>query len=230
VDLTTLRDSARSKSDEQATGYISDVELDRFINQGCKFIYAKICQRFEDYFIESGTALNGGLFNTVIKQQAYPLPLTMQKLIKVEHRAAGSINDNDWCRMERVNISNHRLDEYYPVREGYRPGFGYFIAGSNIYFRPVPAEAFSIRLWFIPRFVDLVAVDSIPAIPEEYHELIAEYASLQCLRKSGEPIWREANEMFTLELNNMLETIEVRDQQAEQMTITDDVDYYRNGR
>lgn len=229
MNLQTIRASARTKADEGSDGFISDTELNRFINQGQNFIYGKICQRFEDFFIVPGDLSNGGLFYTVAGQQSYPLPTSLMKLVKTEFRAARSTNDNEWSKLDRTNISNNRLDEYYPIRDGYRPGFGYFSAGGSIYLRPVPTDAMAIRLWFIPRPDDLVGDNDTPVVPDEYHELIAEYAAIQALRKSGESIWKESNDLFVLELNNLLENIEIRDQQAEQMTITDDVDYYRNG-
>lgn len=229
MNLGEIRDSARSKADEESTGFISNTEIDRSINQGMNFIYGKIVQRFENYFIVRGTALNGGLITTVVGQQAYSLPSTMQKLLRVEHRPATSIDDNEWRRLENQNINNDAVNDYYPVRPGYAPYFGYFIAGDTINLRPVPKDSFSIRIWFIPRVTQLVDDTDVAGIPSEYHELIAEYAACQCLRKSGEGIFRENFEMFQLELNNMLETIEIRDQQAEQMMITEAQDLWLYG-
>ena len=51
---------------------------------------------------------------------------------------------------------------------------------------------------------------------------------MQCLRKSGEKHFgQKIKQMFELELSNLLETIEIRDQSPEQMTITDDIDFVR---
>lgn len=227
MDLDDLRSSARSKADETATDFITTIELDRYINQGLRYVYGKIAQRFEDYFVVPGTVGNDGLISTVSGTQAYDLPDDLMKIVRVEHRAAGDTNDNNWRRMERLNISNDRLDDYYPVREGYSPSFGYFVGGNKVYLRPVPTTAFSVRIWFVPRVTVLSAGSDIPGVPDEFQELIAEYAALQCLRKSGEGIYKEASDIFQLELQNMIENIEVRDQQAEQMVITDDSDWDR---
>lgn len=229
MQLSDIRDSARSKSDEQTTGFISNTELDRFINQGQNFIYGKIVQRFEDYFIAKGTSLNGGLITTVASQQSYDLPTNLIKVVRVEQRPAGSTDDNQWRKVDRGNIGNDRVDDFYPLREGYVPGFAYFIAGNQLHLRPVPSQIFSLRLWFIPRATALVNPTDTPTLPEEYHELIAEYGAIQNLRKSGESIWKEAMDIFNIELANLLETIEMRDQNSEQMLITDDSDYIRYG-
>lgn len=230
MDLSDLRDSSRSKADEQSTGFISNTELDRFLNQGLRLIYGKIAQRFQNYFIVPGTIGNGGQFLTVNGQQGYPLPPTMLKLVRMEQRNTNSTTDNDWRKMETANIDTDLFDTYYPIREGYLPQFGYFIAGPNLYIRPVPTTAFYVRMWFIPLVIAMVSESDIPGVPEPYHELIAEFGALQCLRKSGEILYKPAMDMFNLELTNLLDTIEFRDQQPEQMVITDQRDNDRYGR
>lgn len=229
MNLSQLRDSARSKSDESETGFVSNTELNRYINQGMNYVYGKIVQRFEDYFIAKGTAGNGGAFDTVSGTMSYSLPTDLIKIIRVEHRPDGSASDNDWRRMDRLNIASDRYDEYYPIREGYVPTFGYFIAGNQIHIKPVPASVYEVRIWFIPRATALSGDSDTPTIPTEYHEFIAEYAALQVLRKSGEGIYKESIELFNNELQNMLETVEIRDVQSEQMNITDDSDLFFYG-
>jgi hypothetical protein len=223
--LAELRTSARRKADEEASGFISEDEANDYINQGMRYVYTKIAQRFENHFVQPGTALNGGLFSTTSGTSGYSLPTDLMKIVRVEHRTTGSTSDNDWRRLATTNIANDRMDDYYPLREGYMPGFGYFIAGNSIYLKPVPQQSFQIRIWYVPKPTALSLDASEPAVPSEYHELIAEYAAIQMLAKSGEGIWRERSDAFKLELENMLETIESRDQVAEQMVITDDYDY-----
>jgi len=222
MDLSELRDSARSKADEQEADFIDNVELDRFINQGARLVHGKMVQHFNDDFVTVGTLANGGLFTTTNGVQAYALPATLKKLVKVETRSNGSRNDNDWRKLSRVNIANDHNDYRWPAREGYAPEFGYFPTKDAIYLRPVPAAIFQVRLWFVPKFVKLVLDDDTPDLPEEFHDLISEFASIQCLRKSGEGIYKEAMDLFNVELNNFIETVDFHTQEPEQMVITDD--------
>lgn len=227
MNLQEIRDLARSKADEQTTNFIGDAELNTYINQGQRHIYMKIVQRFENYFITKGTSLNGGLITTVQTQQSYNMPTDLLKVVRVEHRRSGSTDDNEWKKLATLNIASDRLDDYFPLREGYTPGFGYFVAGNQINIKPVPTQAYEVRLWYVPNCVNLVLDADIPVVPEMYHELISEYGAMQCLRKSGESIWTENKQMFELELQNLIETIEIRDQSPEQMVITDDIDFVR---
>jgi hypothetical protein len=221
MNLGTLRTLAREKADEEATGFISDAALNRSLNQGLKFIYGKIAQRFEDFFITKGTALNGGLISTVSGTQSYALPTTCKKLVKVESRNSNETDDNLFRRVDRLNINNDIVGQWYAVWPDYNQTFGYFVAGDQIHLRPVPTSVFQLRLWFVPQVTEMSLDADTPGIPSEFHELISEYGALQCLRKSGEGIYKENFEAFTMDLNNLIETIEIRDQQPEQMTVTE---------
>lgn len=225
MDLTDLRDSARSKADEQSSGFISDVELDRFLNQGLRLIYGKIVQNFEDYFIVKGTALNGGLIAVTANDNEYSLPTNMLKLVRVERRNTNDSNENNWRKLMRLNIGNDQINDFFPIREGRDQGFGYFVAGNKLFLRPVPSGGFDMRLWFIPKVTTMSSTTDEPEVPEEYHELIAEYGAIQCLAKSGEGIWKERMDTFNLELANMFETIQHRVQEPQQMIVSDDTEF-----
>lgn len=225
MDLSALRDSARSKADEEATGFIDNVELDRFINQGQRYVYGYLVQRYQDFFVVRGTSLNGGLIAVSANINEYDLPSTMYKLVRVERRNANDSNENNWRKITRLNIGNDQINDFFPVREGRDNGYGYFIAGNKMYIRPVPAGGFDLRLWFIPRAVDLSLSADEPILPLEYHELISEFACIQMLRKSGEGIYKESIDQFQLEMKNLVDTSVHRNTEPEQMLVTDDQDF-----
>lgn len=222
--LEEIRDAARAKADEETTGYIDTPELTQYVNQGYFFVFSKICQRFQDYFIAPEAS-----FFTVEGQQAYDLPQGLIKLVRVERRQQGSTSDNDWIVLRRTNISNDRLNDRYPVREEYWPRMGYFVAGNKLYLRPVPSQVYELRLWAVVKPADLALDDDEPVIPQIYHPLIAEYAAMQMLQKSGEGIYVERRDAFNTELSNLLETVDFRDQQSEQMVVTDSDSAYPEG-
>lgn len=223
MDLSQLRTASRERADEESDGFISNSELDNYINQGVQYIFAQMVQRFEDYFIVAGDVSNGGEFDTVQNQQLYPLPADLHKLVKVEMRSATSDDDRDYYRIRKANIANQDYAAQSPrSRYGYYD-FQYYIAGSKIGLRPIPSGATNtIRLWYVPFVALLVDDTDVPEIPIIYHNLIADYAAIKCLSKSGEGIYKEKFAELNLSIQNLLDTIESRDQQAEQMTFTDE--------
>lgn len=227
MNLTSLQTLARQKADEEATGYVDTDELNSYLNQGLKFIHGKIIQKHEYFFIVKGTVGNGGYITVSANVNEYALPTSMLKLIRVERRNSTDSNEGNWRKLARLNIGNDQINDFFPIREGRDQGFGYFIAGSKLYLRPVPSSGFDLRLWFIPRVTALSSGSDIPETPEEYHELIAEYAAIQILGKSGEGIWKERADIFKAELDNMIDTVEQRAFEPEQIVVTDDYDFDR---
>lgn len=224
MNLLQLRAASRQRADEEADGFITNGELNNYINQGSRYIYTQMVQRFEDYFIIPGEVSNGGVFNTVADQQLYAMPSQLHKLVKVEMRSSTSNNERDYYRIRRVNIANYDASARSPaLLSGNGFSFGYYIAGSKIGLRPIPsAQTQTIRIWYVP-FIPLLALDvDSPEIPEMYHDFIADYAAIKMLSKSGEGIYPEKMGEFNISLKNLLDTIESRDQQAEQMTFLDD--------
>lgn len=224
--LEDLQLSARRKADEENSGFISDAELTGYLNQGGRLIHGKIAQRFTDQLTIRGTVANGGIFSTVSGTEGYALPATCKKLVAVHCRFNGSTSDDDWVKIDRLTPGSDRRGEYIIPRTGYPLSFGYEYMGGTIYFKPVPRDVFQVRLTFVPQFVALEDASDEPAIPEEFHELMSEYAAVQSLRKSGEGIYKEAMDLFTLELKHMLDTCAYPAQQGEQMIITDDPAYW----
>jgi len=223
MNLSDLRTAARQRADEEATGFISNSELNGYINQGQKHCYAQMVQRFEMYFVIPGTVSNGGQFTTVSGQQLYAMPSGYHKLIRVEMRAASSNDDRDFYRLDKVNIANYDFSARYPYQSQGSFEYGYFLAGNKIGLRPIPQDTSNtIRVWYVPTTTLLADDADIPEIPEMYHELIAEYAAIKCLSKSGEGIYQEKWAEFTLELKNLVDTIETRDQKAESMVFSND--------
>lgn len=225
MQLSEMQAVSRSKADEENSDFISDPILIGHLNQGCTLIHGKIAQKFTDQLAVRGTIANGGIFSTVVGQEKYLLPTTVKKLIIVHTRFNGSTSDNDWRKVDRLNPGNDTGETYYPVREGYNPGFGYEYEGDSIYFKPTPQQVFQVRLKFVPQFVLLVNPNDVPKFPVEFHQLATEYAAIQMLRKSGEGIYKESMAIFNIELQNMLDTCEYPNQQGEQMVITDDIAY-----
>lgn len=223
MDLAALRASSRSKADEESTGFLTNEALDRFINEGNRFLYNKVVAACEEYFETEGTTVS-----VTSGTHKYALQATAQKVVGMEWRPSTSTSENDWKPMQRVERKNRNRNASTGAApylyEGYGQ-FGYFTNKDYIYVVPVPTSGFSMRPWIIPRAEGLVDTTDEPDAPEEFHELIADFAALRILGKSGEDIYKEMKDMFNLQLVTFLETIGHRDHEAPTMVITDPPGY-----
>jgi len=219
MQLSAFRTRVRTKADEGTSDFIADAQLDQSINAACRFVYRRLVQLAEDFFIREGTALNTAKFDTVAGTSGYSLPTDQMKLVKVECRDSGSSDDDAYMPVEKLNLAANDADSYYPQREGYLPYFGYYIAGTKIYFRPVPRQAFTVRLWDIPKFTTLTLDSDVPPFEEDWDELVAELAALDLLGTSGEPIFQERFKMYQEQLGLLNDTASHRDQRAQVMVM-----------
>lgn len=223
MDLSALRTASRQRADEESTGFIDNDELDGYINQGYKIIYAKMVGKYTSYFIIPGTTGNGGEFDTVADQQLYDLPSDFFKLVRVEMRDSSSDDDRDFYRLKALNISNYDFSARYPYRAEYFYRYGYYLAGNKIGLRPIPSDASNtIRLWYVPTVTELSADGDVPVIQDVYHDSIADFAAIKCLSKSGEGIYKEKYQEWEDSLETILQSMEPRNQNAEQMVFSED--------
>jgi hypothetical protein len=219
MQLSAFRARTRTKADEGNSDFYQPEQLDASINAACRFVYRKLTQIAEDFFIREGTTLNTAKFDTVVGQSGYDLPADQMKLVKVESRPTSSSDEDDYLPVEKINIAANDGESYYPQREGYLPYFGYFLAGEKIYFRPTPRQSFTVRLWDIPRFTSLSADSDTPPFEEDWDELVCELAALDLLGTSGEPIFQERFKLYQEQMGLLNDTATHRDQRAQTMVM-----------
>lgn len=217
--LETYRSRVRTKADEENTDFIDNTELDASINAACRFVYRKLAQKNEDLFVRPGTVANSNKFDTVSGTQEYALATDLMKIVRVESRIASSTDDNDYLQVDKLNIGADSGFSYSPLREGYLPHFGYFIAGNNIYFKPVPSQEFTVRIWDVPKFTTLADADDEPLFDNDWDDLVCELAALDLLGTSGEPIFAERFKLYELQMGLLDETAGHRDEKAQVMVM-----------
>jgi len=229
MNLAQLRNNVRLKSDERLSGFLTDSDVTDLVNQGYVKVYNEIVQTYEGYFIEEGTALNGGLFTTIDGVDSYPLPSTLHKLVKVEVQGLG--NSNDWFRVNRFSFNNDSNGSFGSsvvvglngISVGGDFALTFDVVGNKLKLRPISSlsQSIVVRLWFVPTLTPLSADLDVPVLPSMFHTCIAEYATIQCLTISGEKIAPERMAIFKDELASLIRFIDDRVYQPETMTFPD---------
>lgn len=146
VTLQEFRERARERADMENSRFISDAELNRYINLSITELYdLLITSRGENYYVSSYS------FTTTGGTDSYALPSGMLKLLGVDlvrgANSAYSLKSFKW--QER-----NRFREPYFLNDSIN--LEYQIRGSNLVFTPVPQDNQSIKLWYIPAATALV--------------------------------------------------------------------------
>lgn len=158
--LAQLRTLARQEADMVNTQFITDAELNTYINQSYFELYDLLVQKYgDDYFA------NTVEFSTDGTNYLYALPngtnysaaAAFYKLLGVDLNLAPG-NDDSWVTIRRFNMSDRNrysvpnFQSFYGVTN-----LRYRLNGSNIWFTPIPTSGQTMRIWYVPRLTTLSA-------------------------------------------------------------------------
>lgn len=215
--LSELRTRARRLADAVGNNFFADAEVDDYINIGLGELHDILVSKFEDYSISSIS------FSLIADQNTY----TFSSIgLSNFYKALGVdlIDGNDTVRLPRYSFQERNAfseNSAYYSRSG-RKNLRYTINGTNIMFTPKPAEAYTIKLWYIPQFAKLSADDD--SVDNNITSNWEDYAVTMAALKM-----RQKEETSTTSLERELERLTIRIEEAsrnrdagEPMSITDE--------
>jgi hypothetical protein len=173
VTLLDLRTRARQRADMESTGFISDSELNTYINSSYAELYDLLVSKFgSDYFVSSPYT-----FTTSANVDQYPLPSGFYKLLGVDFKISGT----NWRTLKRFEFSDRNISGIWDVYN--TELIRYRLLGSNILLSPVPTGACQLRAWYIP-LPDVLAndTDSFSGL-NGYEEYVIIDAAIKMLTK-----------------------------------------------
>ena len=137
VALNSLRDEARQRADQVNTTFVTDAELNGYLNNSWSELYDILVSKYQDdYFLTSTTVtITSGT-------SSYSLPSNFYKARGVDL----NINDNQNTPLQRYTFADRTRDSL--VR--YARDVKYRIQANNIVFAPSPSSN-TATLWYIPK-------------------------------------------------------------------------------
>lgn len=177
--LLNLRLQARQRADRETSTFVTDAEVNEFINQSWAETYEVICESGEDYYLQQSS------FSTVAGTDTYALPDAHYKTRGVD--VVGT--DGSIITAKRFNFAERNM---YQV-----PGFWTFgnpisfaVEAQNLVFRPIPGGVYPVVLWYYPAPARMTddgeTIDGVAGW-EEAAVLDAAIKILEKEGKSGEP-------------------------------------------
>jgi len=131
VGLNSIRTNVRRRADMENSQFVSDAEVDDYVNHAWNELYDIIIQNYEeDYFLKNSD------ITLVSDTESYDLPSDFYKARGVDYK-----NGNDYMPIHRYNFSE---------RSRSASSLKYRIQGEKIFFSPTPTSSDTIRIWYIP--------------------------------------------------------------------------------
>ncbi len=179
VTLLQLRTQARQRADLENSQYVTDTELNGYINNSVAELYDHLIGAYDsDYFIESIA------FNSVGGQVDYPLPDgTLYSAAKPFYKLRGvdaRINSANYFSLRPFNFNERNRNEDFAWSTLNGPLVRYRMVGSNLRFSPAPDGITPIRVWYIPLAPVLAADEDILQDLNAYSEYVVVDAAIKC--------------------------------------------------
>lgn len=175
VTLSSIRTQARQRADMVNSSFVTDSELNGYINNSAAELYDLLVQKFgNDYYLSTSNITADGT------NDQFSLPTDFYKLVGVEIQVTG----NDWITLrpfmfqERNRYSTAISRTIYGVTD-----IRYRVQGSNMRFAPIPTANQVFRLWYVPVITTLVSdSDTLDGV-NGYEEYVIVDAAIKCLQK-----------------------------------------------
>lgn len=170
--LAQLRTAARQRADMVYSQFVSDSELNSYINASYYELYDLLVQKYgNDYFMKEYS------FELQNNVSQYPLPADFFKLLGVDLQISagpdGYVSLRPFTLAERNRYSTANVQTWIGVTN-----LRYRISAGNLWFTPSPQTGQTIRIWYVPRLAELVdpttpAPIPNPNTPNEYYASIS---------------------------------------------------------
>lgn len=184
VTLSSLRTQVRERADMQNSLFVSDAELDVYINNSAWELYDIVISKFEDQFIytDSVTGLPPEYTITDTAQNWFTLPSNFYKLRGVDRRLDSS--SDSWFSLSKWNFAerNAFLDRGVRALYGVSSAM-YRVLGQKVSILPQSDSAGTYRLWFIPKMTEITSLIDLDPSIEMWSEYVVVDSAMKCLIK-----------------------------------------------
>lgn len=183
MQLSDIRTLVRQRANMENTQFVTDTELNAYINASYGECYDILVSRFEDYFLYlDPSTQKPPQFTLTAGQNTYALPSDLYKLRGIDVLVN---SPNDWNTVSRYNFGerNSRSRVVNRLQYGLRNLY-YRVIGSKIFFLPEDQSDGTYRLWYVPRVTKLSAdTDDTAGTILDFEEYVVVDAAIKCLLK-----------------------------------------------
>lgn len=177
ISLASLRLAAQQRADRVNSEFVTKQEWNSYINQSAFELYDLIVNTYEDWYFATPYS-----FQTD-GSASYDLPPLMYRLMGVDLGIAE--NNNAWVTVPKYDFVERNRYVYPNVTSTYYGMFNlrYRAMGNKLNFIPTPSSGQYIRVWYVPRMVEMVADTDVLDMVSGWQEYIVVDATIKALQK-----------------------------------------------
>jgi uncharacterized protein YdcH (DUF465 family) len=176
ITLAQLRTQARQRSDMESSQFVSDSELNSYINNSVSELYDILSDAYgSEYFVTSTAELP-----IIAGTGSYALPSDFYQLKGVDIK----LQNQDYINIKRFNFNERNKYSNFNIWEvSSLTNVRYRIVGNNLVFSPTPDQAAYYRIWYTPLPTVLSADGDTLNDFNAYSEYVIVDAAIKMLQK-----------------------------------------------
>lgn len=182
MSLGQLRLASQQRADRVNSNFVTKAEWNSYINQSAFELYDILVTTFEDYYVKEPF-----VFQTDGSTQQYDLSVLIPDFYKLMGVDCGlNLENNAWVTLKKFDFVARNRYVYPQISATYLGVFNlqYRLIGSTkLMFIPVPNTAQYIRIWYVPRMVELLADNDILDGLSGWTEYVIVDAAIKALQK-----------------------------------------------
>lgn len=194
LSLGELRLLARQRADRVNSNFVTNPEVNTYINQSLYELYDILTTVYEDYnvygpilFQTDGTTYQYTLPNGILTFQNQTggtiTPPPFYKLLGVDCGLA--LNSNAWVTLHKFNFNSRNRYVFPSISSTYLGVFNlrYRLVGNTLMFIPTPNAGQFLRIWYIPRLTELLQDNDLCDGISGWTEYLIVDAAIKILQK-----------------------------------------------
>ena len=176
VTLAQLKTMVREAADMVNSQFISDSELQRYIDMSYAELYDLLVSTYEDYYTKDPVVFQVTSGNT------YSLPADFYKLVALDIGNGGS--SSSWSTLRPFMIAErNKRSSLNRINFIGMLNIAYKLMGQKIVFFPEDQAVGTYRMWYIPKRTPLLVDADVMDGVNGFHQYVVVDAAIKCLRK-----------------------------------------------
>jgi len=178
--LATMRTRVRRRADMENSSFVSDAELDQYLNDSLSELYDLFVVEYEEYVVQK-------LDTTITGEEEYDIVTdfgidNFMKISGIDLKTGSrTINMQRFMFPERNSIQNTPI-----ARTAFQYNIQYAVLGNKIKFTNEQGNN-DITIWFIPSFTPMLETDFVddvaPFLAPGWEEYAVIDSAIKCLQK-----------------------------------------------
>jgi hypothetical protein len=179
--LGTLRADCKFRTDKTNSGFVSDPEWNKWINDGYYELYDRLVTAYDNDY----NVADPYLFLSDGVTERYPLAPDFYKLLGLDVQIAGTTSG--WMPVPRINfVERNKYATPYQIFYGIRTNLHYRLTDKYVWLIPIPAAGQWMRAHYVPRMSQLVLDSDILDGISGWEEYVRVHACINARVKAEE--------------------------------------------